>query len=119
MVELVSGYDILISKRQPDEVLDSSANSRTRLLRNLLQVFFSKEVLAAIGERRHKALVQDILTTCLSKPLYIMYAIFIINYYYCIGFVQSKYTVTKTLLIDVVNGKCKTTLIEAQPELYL
>ena len=56
------------------EAEDSSRGSPTRLMRNLIGVFFTKEVLAsssAYGGRKNKALDQDIMGGCLSKYLYI------------------------------------------------
>ena len=70
MVELVPGYGVLLSQRQLDEALDNSAGSPTRLVRNLVSSFFTKEVLAsssALGGRVNKALDQDILAACLSE----------------------------------------------------
>ena len=62
-----------IGQRQLHEAEDSSRGSPTRLMRNLIGVFFTKEVLAsssAYGGRKNKALDQDIMGACLSKYLY-------------------------------------------------
>lgn len=70
MVELVPGYGVVLSQRQLDEAIDSSAGSPTRLIRNLMSSFFTKEVLAAssaLGGRTNKALDKDIVSACLSK----------------------------------------------------
>ena len=45
-VELVEGYGVYLSKQQLDEAVDQSCNSASRLMRNLLVVFFSPSVLA-------------------------------------------------------------------------
>lgn len=69
LVELVPGYGVRLSQRQLDEAVDSSNHSPTRLIRNLISVFFTKEVLAAssaYGGRHNGALDQDILAACLS-----------------------------------------------------
>lgn len=70
VVELVPGYGVQLSQRQLDEALDGSNQSPTRLIRNLLSVFFSKDILAsssAYGGRKNAALDRDILGACLSK----------------------------------------------------
>ena len=70
MVELVPGYGVVLSQRQLDEVIDNSGNSPTRLIRNLMSSFFTREVLAslsALGGRMNKALDNDVIAACLSK----------------------------------------------------
>lgn len=63
MVELVPGYGIMLSQRQLDEAIDNSADSPTRLIRNLMSAFFP----SALGGRINKALDKDIVAACLSK----------------------------------------------------
>ena len=46
VVELVDGYGVTLTKRQLDEAMDNSSGSPTRLIRNLMRIFFSKEILA-------------------------------------------------------------------------
>lgn len=64
------GYGAKLTQRQLDEAIDSSGNIATRLMRNLLSIFFSKDVLArssAYGGRLNVALDKNILGACLSK----------------------------------------------------
>ena len=66
----MDGYGVYISLRQLDEANHRSANSPTRLLRNLLVVFFEPSVLATStcrGNKTHPALNPDILGACFSK----------------------------------------------------
>lgn len=75
IVELVDGYGVTLTKRQLDEALDSSRNMPTRLIRNLLAVFFPKDILAqssAYGSRNNQALDPDILAACLSRFTFCM-----------------------------------------------
>ena len=70
MVELVPEYGVMLSQRQLDEAIDNSADSPTRLIRNLMSTFFPREVLAkssALGGRTNKALGKDIVAACPSK----------------------------------------------------
>lgn len=70
MVELVPGYGVRLSQRQLDEAVDNSSGSGTKLIRNLMSIFFSRETLAsssALGGRQNPALDQDIVGACLSK----------------------------------------------------
>ena len=79
LVELVPGYGVQLSQRQLDEALDSSNHSPTRLVRNLLSVFFTKDVLAsssAYGGRKNVALDGDTLAACLSKCFCVNYCKF-------------------------------------------
>lgn len=69
-IELVPGYGVLLSRRQLDECVDGAGASPTRLMRNLLSVFFSPELLAkssAMGTRLHPGLDKDILSACISE----------------------------------------------------
>ena len=53
-VELVEGYVIYLTQRQLDAAIDAAKNNPTRLVRNLMGVFFTHEVLAtssAFGTR--------------------------------------------------------------------
>ena len=76
-IELVEGYGVHLTQRQLDGAV-SGAKSNTHLMRNLLGVFFTKEVLAtssALGTRRHKALDKQILDACiLCKLILNLYA---------------------------------------------
>ena len=64
-IELVEGYGISVTKRALDDAVDSSRNSGTRLIRNLMCLFFSEEELsksnACGGGQKHTALDPDIL----------------------------------------------------------
>ena len=84
-IELVEGYGVYLTQRQLDGAV-SGAKSNTHLMRNLLGVFFfTKEVLAtssACGTRRHKALDQNILDSCICKLILNLHAK--ILYRYCI-----------------------------------
>lgn len=69
-MELVEGYGVYLTKRQLDEAVDQSCNSATRLMRNLLVVYFTPSVLASSscgGTRRYPALNRDIIGACFSK----------------------------------------------------
>ena len=86
-LDLVEGYGVYITKRELDDAEDSSRNSPTRLIRNLITIFFPKELLAtssAYGGRINKALDKDILGACLSS-LYVMHTIKFITLYYLQG----------------------------------
>lgn len=64
------GYGILLEQVQLDEVEGCSNGSPTRLIRNLLSAFFSREELAlssCYGSRVHRALDKDIVLACLSE----------------------------------------------------
>ena len=69
MIELVPGYGIYISQRQLDEAEAQSCQLPTRLLRNLLMVFFTPSVMggsSCFGTRKFPALNQDIIGACFS-----------------------------------------------------
>jgi hypothetical protein len=69
-VSLVPGYDVHATKAQIDEAVDTCNKFPTRLIRNLLMIFFKPEVLAnssAFGTRKFAALDKTILTACLCK----------------------------------------------------
>ena len=69
-VELVEGYGVYLTKRQLDEAVDQSCNSPSRLIRNLLMVFFTPSVMASsscLGTRKFPALNNDIIGACFSK----------------------------------------------------
>ena len=70
-VELVEGYGVYLTQKQYDEAIDQSGGSPTRMIRNLITVFFKPTTLAqssCLGKRgRHPALNQDIVGACLSK----------------------------------------------------
>ena len=46
-VELVEGYGIYLSKWQLDKAVDTAGGSQTKLIRNLIGVFFTRDVLAS------------------------------------------------------------------------
>ena len=69
-VELVRGYGVFLSQRQLDAAVDASKDSPTRLIRNLMHVFFAPDVLAvssACATRKHKGLDADIVQACIRK----------------------------------------------------
>ena len=73
MVELVEGYGIYAMKRAVDDAVDSR-NSPTRLVRHLVALFFSNDVLCnsnayGKGKKQHTALDQDILGACYMQTL--------------------------------------------------
>jgi len=43
-IELVEGYGVVLTKRQLDCAVDCAGSSPTKLMRNLLSVFFSAEI---------------------------------------------------------------------------
>ena len=63
-VELVEDYGIFSAKRCIDDAVDSCRNSPTRLIRNLIRIFFSdilcESNACGKGKRQHKPLDQDI-----------------------------------------------------------
>lgn len=66
---MVEGYGVFLTKRQLDEAVDSASGIPTRLMRNLLAVFFSPDVLgmsSALGKGKHPALNPDILGACIG-----------------------------------------------------
>ena len=66
MVEL----GVMATKRQLDEAEGESNSSPTRLIRNLMSVFFSREELACsscYGSRVNVALDRDIVLACISE----------------------------------------------------
>ena len=70
-LELVEGYGVYLTQKQYDEVIDQSGNSPTRMIRNLMTVFFKPTTLAqssCLGKRgKHPPLNQDVVSACLSK----------------------------------------------------
>ena len=74
MVELVPGYGVQlkISQRQLNVAIDNSSSSATKLIRNLMSVFFSRETLAsssALGGRQNLASDQNIVGACIRKHI--------------------------------------------------
>ena len=70
MIELVPGYGIVLTQRQLDEAISSSGPSPTKLIRNLISVFFTPTVLATsscCGSRMNQALDEDVVAACISK----------------------------------------------------
>jgi hypothetical protein len=90
-IELVPGYGVFLTQKQLDMAIDGAKNSPTRLIRNLMSVFFSPQTLAtssACGTRKHKALDSDIVQAC-------------------IHYVRSQFQhVSKSTLVDCINDKC-------------
>lgn len=80
-VELVEGYWVYLTQHQLDEVVDSSGDVSTFLMRNLLATF-TPDILSkssALGKGKHPALESDILGACISKfTLVIPYHIYIL-----------------------------------------
>lgn len=121
-VELVEGYGVYLSKRQLEEAVDQSCNSATRLIRNLLMVFFSPSVLASsscLGTRKYPALNKDITGACFRESSHIFgcyvkacrvsryFHVTCKQFYKSLGFVQSRHpTVMRSSLVDAVNDKC-------------
>ena len=69
-VELIPGYGICIIKQQLDEANADSHSSPTRLIQNLLAVYFSRDILAkssAYGNCQNLLLDRDILAACIRK----------------------------------------------------
>ena len=63
----------MLTQRQLDAAIDSSKDSHTRLMRNLISVFFTPEQLAtssACGKRQNPALDGDILEACIRKKFF-------------------------------------------------
>ena len=112
-VELVEGYGIFTAKRCIDDAVDNCRNSPTRLIRNLIGIFFSDNVLcesntSGKGKRQHKPLDQDILRAYYSQLT--NFVIIIINLYgytFFTEFVINRFPQTaKPNLIDAVNDCC-------------
>lgn len=69
-VELVEGYGVYLTRRQLDEAVDQSAGSPTKLIRNLLMIFFTPSVLAkssCFGTGTFPKLNSDIIGACFRK----------------------------------------------------
>jgi len=57
-----------LTQRQLDAAIDASKDSPSRLIRNLMSIFFKPDVLAvssARGTRKHGALDRDIVDACI------------------------------------------------------
>ena len=71
-MELVVGHGMILTQKQLDEAEGESGGSPTRLIRNLMSVFFTREELArssCYGSRANAALDKDIVSACISKYL--------------------------------------------------
>jgi len=71
----VEGYGVYLTQRQLDQALDQSGNVHTKLVRNLMNVFFQPDVLASssvYGTRKHPALDRDIVSACIHEYIYSM-----------------------------------------------
>ena len=69
-IELVPGYGVYLTQKQLDAAVDASKGSPTKLIRNLMGVFFTPDVLAvssAQGTRNNRALDSDIVQACIHK----------------------------------------------------
>ena len=134
-IELVAGYGVFLTQKQLDMAVDGAKNSPTRLIRNLMSVFFTPETLAtssACGTRKHKALDGDIVQACIRKCIH-NYAIAHFSkgaehtlsvykknlclpcntclhhlaLYSSADFVRSQFEhVSKSTLVDCINDKC-------------
>ena len=73
----MEGYGVYLTQRQLDEAVDNSGNSPTKLVRNLMNVFFKPKVLAAssaFGLRKHPSL-DKIISACICKhDIYLSHA---------------------------------------------
>ena len=66
----MEGYGVYLTVRQLDEAEDQSCRSATRLIRNLMMVFFTPTTLASsscLGKKHYPALNSDIIGACISK----------------------------------------------------
>ena len=66
-IELVEGYGVYLTQRQLDEAVFQGCNSPTRILRNMLMVFFIPSVMggaSCLGTRKFPALNPDIIGAC-------------------------------------------------------
>lgn len=110
-IELVNDYGVYCTQMQLDEAV-ASAKTPTKLVRNLISIFYTPEQLAvctAYGKRgQHQALDQRILSSCIRKLLNtctLCSTHFFPSLY--TDYVQHHYgAVAKTVLIDAVNDKC-------------
>ena len=94
MVELVPGYyGVRLSQRQLDKAVDNSSGSPGRLVRNLMRIFFSKEMLATFQCPTNQALDPDIIGACLRKN-YLNDIITQLVILYFVGFVLSKHQIS-------------------------
>lgn len=69
LIELVPGYGVFLTRKQLDMTVANSS-SATKLIRNLMMVFFEPQVLAAssaLGTRKNKALDKDKVDACIRK----------------------------------------------------
>ena len=69
---MVEGYGVYLTLRQLDKCNAQRGGSGTKVLRNLLMVFFTPAVLGAsscFGGRKYPSLNQDIVGACLISKL--------------------------------------------------
>ena len=74
-----------LSKRQLEEAIDQSNNSPTKLIRNLLTVFFTPSVLASSscgGTRKFPCLNRDVIAACIRKFTNCMHFFHLYSPYY-------------------------------------
>ena len=74
VIELVPGYGVTCTQRQIDEVQANGKKSPTKMIRLLLNVFFTEEDLASLscygnGTKSSKRLDGDIIAACISKKI--------------------------------------------------
>ena len=107
---MVEGYGVYLTKRQLESVKDLSQDSPTRMIRNLLMVFFKPSILAVsscFGSGENPALNRDILEACFSELIIIV--IILIEFTIILTeYVKNKFPgkVARTHLVNAVNDKC-------------
>ena len=87
-IELVEGYGVFITRRALDDAVDSCRQTATRLMRNLVGVFFWDDILSRSnacggGKKDHIALDQDVLGACYSELSYCKYCGYLLFYGVC------------------------------------
>jgi len=103
----VPGYGIYATQQDIDDCVYSSRDSPTRLMRNLLTIFFPRRILAALsvyGSRSNRALDKSTSHACLRKSWYVTYE-YSYNCNFHTGFVQSRHS-DRSPLINAMNDKC-------------
>ena len=109
-MELVNGYGIYVAKKALEDAVDSSRKNPTRLVRNLVSIFFTEEELSksnACGRgNKHIPLDPDILGACYRKLTYAIYTYVATDIPFT-GFVTEKHNgVSKPELVNAVNDVC-------------
>ena len=106
----VPGYKVLISQPLKDEVIDCSSNSPTKLIRLLMNVYFTPDVLAVsscFGSRKFQCLDKEIILACLSESPPLILDSFI-HFHKFIFFSAAEFVTFKhpNVLVDAINDKC-------------